>query len=159
MKNLFLIITILLFEVSVNAQSSISKKDSTINAFKNYLTKKTKYPAVARENDVQGDVAVYFKVGKDKRIGAVKIVKALSAECDSAVLLSIRKFPGTLELHSKEYTIGIHYRMQKPDGPPIDSIAPFNQKLYKRFLFEINIIGYVGIQKKTITIDIMAIHK
>jgi hypothetical protein len=102
---------------------------------------------------VHGDVAVCFKVGKDKKISKLKIVKALSAECDSGVLLSIRKFPGELELHSKEYTIGIHYRIQKPDGPPIDSIAPFNQKIYKRFLFETDIIGYASVQKRSIIID------
>jgi len=141
------------------SQSPITKKDSTINAFKDYLLKKTRYPAVARENDVEGDMAICFKLGKDKKISEVKIVKALSPECDSAVLLSVRKFPGTLELNSKEYTIGIHYRMQKPDGPLIDSIALFNKRLYKRFLFEIDIIGYAAIQKNTKTIDIMTIHK
>ncbi|WP_179415230.1 energy transducer TonB [Mucilaginibacter sp. E4BP6] len=94
MKNLYPIIVILLFSVSVYAQSSISKKDSTINAFKDYLLKKTRYPAVARENNVQGDMAVCFTVGKDKKISKIRIVKGLSAECDSAVLLSIRKFPG-----------------------------------------------------------------
>jgi TonB family protein len=159
MKNLCLIIAILLIGVSVNAQSSISKKDSTVNAFKIYLIRKTNYPAVARENDLQGDVAVCFKVDKNKRISEIKIVKALSAECDSAVLLSIRKFPGTLELHSKKYTVGLHFRIQKTDGFPIAPISPFNKKLFKRFLFDVNMIGYASIQKSTISIDVETIHK
>ena len=95
-------------------------------------------------------MAICFKVGKDKKIGEIRIVKGLSAECDSAVLLSIRKFPGILELHSKEYTIGIHYRIQKGDGKPDTLIAPFNQKLYKRFLFEADIIGYATMHKSSI---------
>jgi len=150
MKSLYLIIAILLFCMTGYSQSSASKKDSTINAFKDYLLKKTRYPAVARENDVEGDVAICFKLNKDKRISEVKIVKGLSAECDSAVLLSIRKFPGTLQLPSKKYTIGLHYRMQKGDGKPDTLIAPFNQRLYKRFLFEADIIGYATMHKSSI---------
>jgi len=159
MKGLYLIIAILLFCMTGYSQFAVSKKDSTINAFKDYLLKKTRYPAVARENDMEGDMVVCFKLGKDKKISEVKIVKGLSPECDSGTLRLIRKFPGTLQLPSKEYTIGLHYIIRKEDGKPDTLIAPFDKKLYKRFLFEADIIAYAPIQKNTISIDIMTIHK
>jgi len=147
MKGLYLIIAVLFFCIKGYSQSAISKRDSTVNAFKYYLLKKTRYPAVARENDVEGDMVICFKLGKDKKISEVKIVKALSPECDSGTLRLIRKFPGTLQLPSKEYTVGLHYRIHNGDEPHYAPIVPFDQKLYKRFLFEADIIGYVAMEK------------
>lgn len=159
MKVLYLTIAVLLFCTKGYSQSTVPKSDSTVNAFKSYLVKNTRYPAVARENDVEGDMAICFKLDKDKRISEIKIVKGLSPECDSGTLRLIRKFPGILQLPSKEYTVGLHYIIRKEDGKPDTLIALFDKKLYKRFLFEADIIAYAPIQKNTISIDIMTIHK
>ena len=151
MKSLVIIIAVLLFSVTGYSQSKMTKRDSTVAAFKYYVTRYTRYPAVARENDVEGNLVIEFKVEDDK-ISEVKIVKGLSPECDSGTLRLIRKYTGILQLRSKIYTIGLHYRMHKDDGKPDALIEPFNQKLYKRFLFETNIIGYSSIGKKSIVI-------
>jgi hypothetical protein len=147
MKELNIILAILLFSTVGYSQSAITKSDSTIEAFKYYLIRNTRYPAVAAENDVQGDMVIGFKLGKDEKISEVKIVKSLSKECDSAALLSIRKYPGMLLLPSKVYTIGLHYFII--EGETIHTApVPFNSKLYKHFLLETNITRVILSRKK-----------
>lgn len=45
-----------------------------------------KYPAKARENNVEGEVIVTYLVNSDCSISNVRISKSLSKECDDAVL-------------------------------------------------------------------------
>lgn len=45
-----------------------------------------KYPAKARENNVEGEVIVSYLVNSDCSISNVRISKSLSKECDDAVL-------------------------------------------------------------------------
>ena len=149
MKALYLAISVLLFCTKGYSQSAIVKGDSTVDAFKYYLIRHTRYPIIALENDVQGDMMIEFKLGNDEKISDARIVKSLSRECDSMALLSIRKYAGILQLPSKEYAIGLHYFVIQGETIHSDPV-PFNPNLYKNFLFETNITFVVVPRKKEI---------
>jgi len=145
MKNLFLTITILLFSVIVEAQSSISKKDSTVEAFRNYLLKKTRYPAVARENNVQGTAVLAIKVDDGKKINSITIVRHLSAEIDSELIQRIKSYNGMINLPQGQYTFGYQFTIHDDDDNP--NVKPIKSSRYNNYLFDINIIAYSVIRK------------
>jgi TonB family protein len=58
-----------------------------------YLTSNIKYPAVARENNVQGKVMVAFIVDKEGSIRDVKIRQGIGGGCDEEALRIVRSSP------------------------------------------------------------------
>jgi len=132
------------------SQDVINVADTSILSFKTYLEKNIRYPAIAAENDVKGQMLITFKLNNDKKITDVQFVIPLMAECDSAVIKAIRKYSQTLLLPPDEYTIGLHYILSvegKPDSP----VIPFDKKLYRNFLFEISMRHFLMKQKVYIT--------
>ncbi len=51
-------------------------------AFGKYLEKNLRYPAVAKENNIQGRVSVNFVVEKDGSLTDVKVVRGIGGGCD-----------------------------------------------------------------------------
>lgn len=60
------------------------KKSCADQAMLQYIYKNLKYPAIARENGVEGGVVLQFVVEKDGSIGDVKIVRDIGAGCGAA---------------------------------------------------------------------------
>ena len=60
------------------------KKSCADAAMLQYIYKNLKYPAIARENGVEGGVVLQFVVEKDGSIGEVKIVRDIGAGCGAA---------------------------------------------------------------------------
>jgi protein TonB len=58
-----------------------------------YIQKNTKYPAVARENGVQGKVFVNFVVDADGSIVDAKIIRSIGAGCDEEALRVVKSMP------------------------------------------------------------------
>jgi predicted RND superfamily exporter protein len=149
MKNLYLIIAVLLFCVSGYAQSSISIKDSTIDAFKSYLHKNTRYPAVARENNVQGTAVITIKINAGQKIDSITFARHLTVEIDSEIIQKVRSYNGIINLPKGRYTFGYEFIMQDGDDEEI-KIKPINASRYNNYLFDVDIIGYATIRKATI---------
>lgn len=58
-----------------------------------FIQKNTNYPAIARENQVEGTVYVDFVVEKDGAISNVKVRRGLGAGCDEEATRVIKMFP------------------------------------------------------------------
>ncbi|HLG33847.1 MAG TPA: TonB family protein [Bacteroidia bacterium] len=58
-----------------------------------FIVRNTKYPPVARENGITGRVYVTFIVGKDGKVGDVKVVRGIGAGCDEEAARVIKSFP------------------------------------------------------------------
>ena len=58
-----------------------------------YLSKNIKYPAIAQENNIQGQVIINFVVNKDGSIVDPKVMKSLDAACDKEALRVVSKMP------------------------------------------------------------------
>ena len=139
MKTLFLAIFAFIFFTQAKAQE-MTKVDSTIAILTNYLQKNTYYPAMSKENGVQGTVVISFKVD-NLNITDLHIVKSLDPYCNGAVLKVFRRI-NQIVLPSAEYTVGFTFVMQGEDEEP--KIKRIDTSPYKNFLFDVDIIdiGY-----------------
>ncbi|MCI1265079.1 MAG: energy transducer TonB [Saprospiraceae bacterium] len=52
-----------------------------------------KYPAIARENDIQGTVVVQFVVAKDGDITKVNVVRGIGGGCDEEAVRVVKSMP------------------------------------------------------------------
>ncbi len=61
--------------------------------FHSYLNHELRYPALAKENDIEGKVLVEFVVNEDGSISASRIVRGIGGGCDEEALRVIRNMP------------------------------------------------------------------
>jgi len=64
-----------------------------IGKFYEYLSKNIRYPAVAKENNIQGKVFLTFVVEKDGAITDVKVLRGLGSGCDEEAMRVLRAAP------------------------------------------------------------------
>lgn len=60
------------------------------NALRSYLSRSVKYPVIAEENGIQGDVIVQFDIEKDGSVVDVKIAKSIDASLDKEALRVVK---------------------------------------------------------------------
>src|ERR1700754_3566396 len=136
MKTLTFIIAAFLFSTKCYAQS-LNGADSTVQNFKKYLIKNIRYPAIARENNVQGTLVLTVKLNADKKIENIEFLRHLSVELDSEVIKKVRYYNKTIALPEAKYTIGFNFFIQDVDGD--DKIKPIDSNKYINYLFDIDI--------------------
>jgi protein TonB len=72
---------------------SIAKFPGSSDAFYKFLSKNMRYPADARENNIQGKVIAEFIVNEDGSLSNVKIIQSLGHGCDEEFLRVINLMP------------------------------------------------------------------
>lgn len=83
-----------------------------------YLAENIKYPALARENNIQGNVAVSFVVGKDGSVSDIQVLKDIGGGCGKEairVLQSMPKWsPGEANGHpvKVKFTLPVRFRLE-----------------------------------------------
>lgn len=63
------------------------------DALLKYIATHIKYPAIAQEQDIQGQVVLKFVVKEDGSVGDVKVMKGLSKECDAEAVRVVKSLP------------------------------------------------------------------
>jgi protein TonB len=63
------------------------------NAFNKYLSKSIRYPAVARENNVQGRVILTFVVERDGSLTDIKVLRGIGSGCDEEAIRALKSSP------------------------------------------------------------------
>jgi len=92
-----------------------------IEKFYSYLQKNIRYPAVAKENNVQGKVFLSFVVEKDGSLTDIKVVRSLGSGCDDEAVRvlkgSPRWNPGIQNGRPVrvQYTMPISFTLQQED--------------------------------------------
>jgi protein TonB len=61
--------------------------------FNKYLSKSIRYPAIARENNVQGRVILTFVVEKDGSLTDIKVLRSLGSGCDEEAIRALKASP------------------------------------------------------------------
>jgi protein TonB len=64
-----------------------------MSAWAKYLYKNLQYPAVARENNIQGRVTLSFVVERNGEITNIKVLKGIGAGCDEEAIRVLKKSP------------------------------------------------------------------
>jgi len=62
-------------------------------AFGKYLSKKINYPAIAKENNVQGKVFLNFTVERDGSLTDIKVVRGIGSGCDDEAVRVLKSSP------------------------------------------------------------------
>ncbi len=62
-------------------------------ALLNYISKNTKYPAIARENNIEGRVFISFVVEKDGSVSSVEVIRGIGGGCDEEAKRVIKSLP------------------------------------------------------------------
>ena len=74
--------------------SAAEKKACADKKLLQYLYKNLKYPAIARENGVEGRVYIQFVVERDGSVTDTKIVRDIGAGCGQAALKVVNNMNG-----------------------------------------------------------------
>ncbi|HRI62469.1 MAG TPA: TonB family protein [Saprospiraceae bacterium] len=83
-----------------------------------YLADNIKYPALARENNIQGTVALSFLVNKDGTVSDISIVKEIGGGCGKEAMRVVqsmpRWMPGEANGHAVKvrFTLPVRFRLQ-----------------------------------------------
>ncbi|WP_426667940.1 TonB family protein [Mucilaginibacter sp. McL0603] len=92
-----------------------------IYKFYSFLRQTIHYPAVAKKNNIQGKVYIYFIVNKDGRLSDFKIVSGLGSGCDEEVMRVMELSPPWIPasqfgmLLREPYTMPIGFTMVTED--------------------------------------------
>ena len=62
-------------------------------ALKNYLTQNTRYPAIAKENGVEGIVAVGFIVMPDGSLREIKVIRFIDPDLENEAIRVVTAMP------------------------------------------------------------------
>ena len=74
-----------------------------------YIQKSIKYPPIAIENGVKGNVIVQFVVKKDGSIGDVKIIRGLSPELDKEAIRLCKSLPKFIPGRKNGQVVNVWY--------------------------------------------------
>jgi periplasmic protein TonB len=83
-----------------------------------YLAKNIKYPAIARENGIQGTVVIQFVVDKDGRVTEPVVVREVGGGCDEEALRVIKNMPKWIPGKQQgkavkvRYTLPVRFRLE-----------------------------------------------
>lgn len=77
-----------------------------------YLAKTIRYPAVARNNQVTGDITIKFRLNNNHQIEDIIVSKGIGSGCDEEVVRALKSYTGTIEnVTPNTYNIVIAYRL------------------------------------------------
>lgn len=103
------------------------RKDCATNEMLKYIYSNIRYPAMARENNMEGKVVVQFQVGKKGEIIEPTIVRDIGFGCGEEVLrvmeLMAKEKPWIPGRHKGEavkvqYTLPVKFKLEVPEEPP-----------------------------------------
>lgn len=76
-----------------------------------YLAENIKYPALARENNIQGTVALSFVVNKDGSVSDVSIVKEIGGGCGKEAMRVVQSMPRWSPGEANGYPVKVRFTL------------------------------------------------
>ncbi|HFA49435.1 MAG TPA: energy transducer TonB [Bacteroidetes bacterium] len=91
--------------------SKDEKKKCSDRAMLSYLYKNIRYPAIARENGVEGMVVIRFVVEKEGNISGLKIVRDIGAGCGEEALRVVKNMPDWIPGKQRGRPVRVQYNL------------------------------------------------
>lgn len=76
-----------------------------------YISKNTKYPQLAKENNIQGTVYVQFIVEQDGSITNSKILRGIGGGCDKEALRVVNSMPNWIPATQRGKNVRVEFRL------------------------------------------------
>lgn len=86
------------------------KSENDWDAFYKYVSKTIKYPAIARDNELQGNTMIKFSVIQGE-ISGISTVYSLGLGCDAQAMKAILGYTNFMHVQDGNYTIKIAFRL------------------------------------------------
>ena len=83
-----------------------------------YLSENIKYPAMARENGIEGTVHIAFVIGKDGSVTGAKVLRGIGGGCNEEALRVVKSMPKWIPAKQKnkpvkvKYTLPVKFKLQ-----------------------------------------------
>jgi TonB family protein len=140
-------VSLKLKEVSADEQQKmppppppVMKPLNPFESMSTYVSKHTRYPAVALENNITGSIVVQFDINNDHKIVNAVVKKGIGNGCDQEVMRAIHTFPGMVDTNPGTYKFAVTYYIGRQEPPKTVSMDLF--KSDPSFVGEVIITGY-----------------
>ncbi|MBL4752283.1 MAG: energy transducer TonB [Flavobacteriales bacterium] len=77
----------------------------------NYLAKNIKYPQMAKESGISGTVHVTFVVGKDGKVGEVRVLRGIGGGCDKEAIRVVKNMPDWKAGKQRGKPVAVQYNL------------------------------------------------
>jgi len=77
----------------------------------NYLSKNIKYPQMAKESGISGIVYVTFVVGKNGKVGEVKVLRGIGGGCDKEAVRVVKNMPDWKAGKQRGKPVSVQYNL------------------------------------------------
>ena len=91
-------------------KEKVSAKADSWTAFYKHLSRTINYPALAHENDLQGNSLVKFSISNGE-INGISVVAPLGLGCDAQVMKNILSFDDFKNVKDGKYTLKVAFRL------------------------------------------------
>jgi hypothetical protein len=151
MKRAFLtgVMVILFSQMTSFAQATSLMKDDSLRNFCRYLMKNIRYPAIAKENNIQGKEIISLTITQQS-VTDIKVVRSLVAQCDTEVVRKLKNYNNNLhpaiKLIPGKYTLVIHFALDDNDDLNLSS---FPNKLIAGNVIDMGVIGYAEVKHQS----------
>ena len=134
-------------EVSVDEQQKtppppmapFKKPLNEFDALSRYIAKYTRYPVLARENNVIGSVVVKFTISGDHKISNPALLKGIDGQCDKEVMRVVNSFKGDVDAKPGTYKLAVTFNIDGLKAPKPASADLFNDP---SFAGEVVVVSY-----------------
>ncbi len=92
--------------------SAVEKRDCATKEMLQFVMKRIKYPAIAKENGIVGRVIIQFVVEKDGRVTQAKVVRDIGGGCGAEALRVVKEMPTWVP--GKQRSIPVRVRFTLP---------------------------------------------
>lgn len=106
-------------EVSINDRTYYSTNSACTppriggtNSLEEYIRKNLIYPPHALKENIEGQVLLLVKIGKDGRLNKAQVIKSLDPECDEEALRLVKNVPYWIP--AQKGNVQVNYIMQLP---------------------------------------------
>jgi hypothetical protein len=103
-----------------------------------YMGKYTRYPAVARDNNVMGSVIMQFELNADHKIANVILIKGIGYRCDEEAMRVLNNYSDPIDTKPGTYKLAVTFDLEGLDAPKPASETLSNDPL---FIGEVLIVG------------------
>jgi protein TonB len=77
----------------------------------NYLSKNIKYPQMAKESGISGIVYVTFVVGKNGKVGEVRVLRGIGGGCDKEAVRVVKNMPDWKAGKQRGKPVSVQYNL------------------------------------------------
>jgi len=111
-----------MFTLPINFSLGDRTADKTYDELYKYIQKYVRYPAAARDKDIQGRVFVQFLLNADKRIQHVKILRTPDEALSTELVRVLQQFDMPLNVKTGvTYVIPVSFYIAHNDGDNKDT--------------------------------------